>query len=357
MRQYPDTRRLFVLGAALIIIWSFVPGSRVSADDAVPTATVLLSTPEATVPIATEVVPVSTEPVTFPPTPAREKARPVATAVVVPTVVGEGPAPTAPPSRIDRPLAPTPNPVPATPTPVTSPSESQIPVEAPLPSPAQLQENARLRWGSGIPTAVRRWAFLIVPAARKYHLSPGLIAAVMTMESGGDPLAYSPADARGLMQVLHGPWDPRQSVFTGARMLAEYHALFPDWTLTLAAYNAGPNAVSSYNGVPPFRETRDYVIVVTYLWDLYSHKHLTVKRAALYHATLKDLERFGKERKKVRRLAQVAHIHDERLLCADSSCLSPSPKHSKLFATLDPFWPMASGPDPLQRVDPYSASP
>jgi Transglycosylase SLT domain len=356
MRRYSDIRRLCVLGAALVLIWSFAPGNRASADDAVPTPTALLSTPEATVPIATDVVPIATEPVVIPPTPAREKARPVATAVVLPTV-GEGPAPTAPPSRIDQPVVSTPRSVAITPTPIARPSEPQIPIEAPLPSPAQLQENARLRWGTGVPAAVRRWAFLIVPAARKYHLSPGLIAAVMTMESGGDPLAYSPADARGLMQVLHGPWDPRQSVFTGARMLAEYHALFPDWTLTLAAYNAGPNAVSSYNGVPPFRETRDYVIVVTYLWDLYSHKHLTVKREALYHSTLKDLERFGAERKKVRRLAQVAHIHDERLLCADSTCSLPSSKHSKLFSTLDPFWPIANGPDPLQRVDPYSAAP
>jgi hypothetical protein len=197
---------------------------------------------------------------------------------------------------------------------------------------------------------------LIVPAAHRYHLSPGLIAAVMTMESGGDPLAYSPSDARGLMQVLHGSWDPRANVFTGARLLAEYHALFPDWTLTLAAYNAGPNAVSDYNGVPPYRETRDYVIVVTYLWDLYSHKHLSIKREELYHSTLKDLQHFGKERKKVPRLARIAHIHDERLMCVASMCTS-SAKRSTLFATLDPFWPLANGPDPLQHVDPYSATP
>lgn len=286
-------------------------------------------------------------------TPVRERARPIATVMAQPTAF-EGPAPTVPAPRVEPPLV-TVTPVPATATPVTSASQSQMPPDAPLPSPAQLRENARLRWGHGVPAAVRRWAFLIVPAAHRYRLSPGLIAAVMTMESGGDPLAYSPADARGLMQVLHGPWDPRQNVFMGARMLAEYHTLFPDWTLTLAAYNAGPNAVSSYNGVPPFRETRDYVIVVTYLWDLYSHKHLSVTRQALYHSTLKDLQHFGKERKKVARLARIAHIHDERLLCSGSTCVSP--KRSTLFATLDPFWPLSNGPDPLQHVDPYSATP
>ncbi len=353
MRPQSHIRCLCVLGAATIAIWLYVPGKHVSAADAVPTATVLYSTPGATAPVATEAVPVVTEPVLLPPTPARERSRPVATVIERPTT-GEGTAPTAPASRVEKPYV-TATAVPPTATAVSGPTAPQIPPEVPLPSPAQLRENARLRWGHGVPSAVRRWAFLIVPAAHRYHLSPGLIAAVMTMESGGDPLAYSSADARGLMQVLHGPWDPRESVFTGARMLAEYHALFPDWTLTLAAYNAGPNAVSSYNGVPPFRETRDYVIVVIYLWDLYSHRHLSVTRENLYHSTLRDLQHFGKERKKVRRLAQIAHIHDERLLCSGSTCASP--KRSTLFGTLDPFWPLANGPDPLQRVDPYSTAP
>lgn len=333
-------------------IWSFVPGHLVSADDVVPTASIVALTPQPSVTVATDVLPVVTEPSSSLPTPARERAVPVATVSEEPTL-GEGPAPTAPPAHADRPLGAATSVAP-TPTLVPNAPQTQLPIEVPLPSPAQLRESARLRWGHGVPYSVSRWGFLIVPAARRYNLSPGLIAAVMTMESGGDPLAYSPSDARGLMQVLHGPWDPRQNVFMGARMLAEYHSLYPDWTLTLAAYNAGPNAVSAYNGVPPFRETRDYVIIVTYLWDLYSHKHLSVKREELYHSSLKDLQKFGKERKKVRRLAQIAHIHDVGLLCA-TACASP--ERSTLFATLDPFWPLSSGPDPLQHVDPYSAAP
>ncbi len=336
----------------MILTWSFVPGHPASADDSVPTSSIVAPTPQPSFQVSTDVVPVVTEQVPPVPTPARERATPVATVMEQPTT-GEGPAPTAPPSRIDHPFS-TVTSVAATPTAVASQPQPQIPAEAPLPSPAQLRESARLRWGHGVPYAVRRWGFLIVPAARQYNLSPGLIAAVMTMESGGDPLAYSPSDARGLMQVLHGPWDPRQNVFAGAKILAEYHSLFPDWTLTLAAYNAGPNAVSAYSGVPPFRETRDYVIIVTYLWDLYSHKHLSVRREEMYHSTLKDLQKFGKERKKVRRLAQIAHIHDVQLLCA-TACTSP--QRSTLFATLDPFWPLSNGPDPLQHVDPYGAVP
>jgi soluble lytic murein transglycosylase-like protein len=351
MRRYTDIPRLCVLGAAMMAAWSFIPGHPASADDVVPTPTVTVSTLQPTVPVATEIAPAATVQ-SVPPTAVRERSAPVATVAEQPTV-GEGAAATAPPTRLDMPFS-TATSVGITATPVPSAPQSPVPAEVPLPSPAQLRESARLRWGHGVPYAVSRWGFIIVPAAHRYNLSPGLIAAVMTMESGGDPLAYSPADARGLMQVLHGPWDPRQNVFMGARMLAEYHGLFPDWTLTLAAYNAGPNAVSAYNGVPPFRETRDYVIVVTYLWDLYSHKHLSVTREQMYHSTLKDLQRFSQERKKVRRLAQIAHIHDARLLC-DSGCSSP--QRSTLFATLDPFWPLATGPDPLQRVDPYSAAP
>lgn len=204
-----------------------------------------------------------------------------------------------------------------------------------------------------MPRAVRRWAFLIVPAARRYHLSPSLIAAVMTLESGGDPLAWNQgSDARGLMQVLHGPWGPRANIDEGARMLAEFYSQFRNWTLTLAAYNAGPNAVLSYNGVPPYRETQDYVVVVNYLWDLYTHHKLTVKRKLQYHSTLRDLEHFAKDRAKVKKLVQISGAESSpQLTCADPSCGNPVPP--AFFPTLDPFWPVENVPDPLQRVDPY----
>ena len=327
-------------------------GESASADVALPTPAPVVTVSPPTAVVTPDVPLTPTVQVDVPPTPARERVRLIPT-VAEGSTAAEVPTPTIPTRGEQGHMVPS---VPTfTPTPATDSQTRQLPPVAPLPSPAQLRENARLRWGHGVPGSVRRWAFLIVPAAHRYGLSPGLIAAVMTMESDGDPLAYSAADARGLMQVLHGPWDPRENVFTGARMLAMYHSMFPDWTLTLAAYNAGPNAVSSYNGVPPFRETRDYVIVVTYLWDLYSHKHLSVKREALYHSTLRDMQHFVKERKKVVKLAQIAHIHDERLLCSTPGCASQSP--AELFATLDPFWPLPGAPDPLQKVDPYAVVP
>jgi hypothetical protein len=214
--------------------------------------------------------------------------------------------------------------------------------------------NARLRWGRRVPASVRRWAFLIVPAARRYHISANLIAAVMTMESNGDPLAWNASsDARGLMQILHGPWDPRANIFTGARMLARFLSEFHDLTLALAAYNAGPNAVIAAGGVPSFRETRDYVIVVRYLFDLYGNHPLTSFRRNLYRSTLRDLERFADARKKVRILARLAHISDSlTLTCRHLGSDCSSSGDQLLFQTGDPFWPIDDQPDPLSHTVP-----
>jgi Transglycosylase SLT domain len=323
---------------------ALVPRMRALADDMTPTAIVEV-TPEPTLVLPSpDLLPTS------PPTVTRERSKPIAT---VEEVFPTSTLPPAPSSSVD--VLPTPVPVHAvTPTPGPGTGTSFSPpsaTDAPLPSPAELEQNARLRFGTGIPAAVSRWSFLIVPAAKKYGLSPTLLAAVMTMESGGDPLAFSGADARGLMQVLHGPWDPRENVFTGARMLREYHDEFPAWDLTLAAYNAGPNAVLTYHGIPPYRETRDYVIVVSYLWDLYSNHHLSLHRKTVYTSTLHDLERFSQQRKKLKRLATVAGIApDFPLNCSGHSCDAPTPVHQS--TSLDPFWPVGSVPDPLQHVGP-----
>jgi hypothetical protein len=160
------------------------------------------------------------------------------------------------------------------------------------------------------------------------------------------------------MQVLHGPWDPRANITQGVSMLATFLDEFHDLDLALAAYNAGPAAVTEYGGVPPYRETHDYVIIVHYLYDLYGHRSLSSHRKAQYQSTLSDLARFAPERKKIPFLSQVAHarLHRE-LTCSTfgNSCVSKST--ATLFPTLDPFWPMPGLPDPLQHVGPALASP
>lgn len=335
---------VLVLAAGVVGASGIAPHAR--ADDA--TATTTVDTPPAITPTPTAVVPSPDVPPTSPPAVTRERGTPVATQYVQAPVATEA-LPTATAVHDVLPtvlVVPTPTPDPTAPS-----GGGSATVYVPLPSPAQLRENARLRWGSGVPASVRRWAFLIVPAARRYGLQPNLIAAVMTMESNGDPLALSGADARGLMQILHGPWDPKQNVNIGARMLAELHARFGRWKLALAAYNAGPNAVAAYGGIPPYRETRDYVIVVTYLWDLFSGQRLAPGRKAQYRSTLHDLSRFKSQRKKLKLLARAGQVApDTTFSCAGLACdlLNRPPKP----APLDPFWPVAGLPDPLVRVDP-----
>ena len=109
----------------------------------------------------------------------------------------------------------------------------------------------------------------IAPAASKYGVAPELVAAVIWAESSGDPNARSHRGARGLMQLMPKTakelgvtqiLDPRENVEGGTRYLRQMlDAHEGDVSLALAAYNAGPEAVHRYRGIPPYRETREYV--------------------------------------------------------------------------------------------------
>jgi soluble lytic murein transglycosylase-like protein len=106
-------------------------------------------------------------------------------------------------------------------------------------------------------------------AGKTHGIDPRLLAAVARQESRFNPAAVSPVGACGIMQLMPATarflgvsnvFDARQNVFGGARYLRTLLDTFHgDLNLTLAAYNAGPGAVQKYDGVPPFRETRNYV--------------------------------------------------------------------------------------------------
>ena len=118
---------------------------------------------------------------------------------------------------------------------------------------------------AAVPSAYRD---AVSAAARDTGLSPWLIDAVARSESGYDADAVSPAGALGIMQLMPAtarelgvdPRDPAQNIAGGAlylrRMLDRFDG---DLELALAAYNAGTGNVLRHGGVPPFRETRDYV--------------------------------------------------------------------------------------------------
>ncbi len=112
---------------------------------------------------------------------------------------------------------------------------------------------------------------LIYETAKRYQLNPALIAAIVRAESAFDPMAESHKGARGLMQLMPATarrlgsvaddlFDPEVNVETGVRYLAELAERYRnDIALILAAYNAGEGTVDRYRGVPPYRETRDYI--------------------------------------------------------------------------------------------------
>ncbi len=112
---------------------------------------------------------------------------------------------------------------------------------------------------------------LIYEAAKRHQVNPQIVSAVIRAESAGNPRAISRKGARGLMQLMPATGerfgvrrdqltDPARNLEAGITYLKWLIDRFPDdLQKVLAAYNAGEGTVDRYNGVPPYRETRDYV--------------------------------------------------------------------------------------------------
>jgi hypothetical protein len=161
-------------------------------------------------------------------------------------------------------------------------------------APSQLASVPSAGSGKTVPAKSRiPLSEVVNSASATYHLDPDLVNSVIHAESGFNAHAVSPKGARGLMQLMPGTanqmgvndaFDPEANVTGGSRYLRELLELYNfDLVKALAAYNAGPQRVDQYRGVPPFRETRAYVARIV-------HEYNTKKIAQEKEAKKKRLD-------------------------------------------------------------------
>ncbi len=138
---------------------------------------------------------------------------------------------------------------------------------------------ADIEGGSG------RFDPIIRQASALYQIPEALVRAVIKVESNFNPAALSRANACGLMQLIPETaermmvtdiYDPQQNIFGGVRYLRVLANLFNgDLELTVAAYNAGENAVIRFGGIPPYEETQNYVRRVLAYYRIYRERDLS----------------------------------------------------------------------------------
>lgn len=172
-----------------------------------------------------------------------------------------------PPSEIAA-VAYVPDPV-TTPVSASPSAGPQTSSSSAAPDPGRPQDPAAQ---NSVPQAVLTRADLhqmLAKAGRSHNLDVDLLASVVHAESDGNPRAVSPAGARGLMQLMpstaatlgvQNSFQPQQNVSGGSAYLDALLTRYRNnLALALAAYNAGPEAVDRYHGIPPYPETRAYV--------------------------------------------------------------------------------------------------
>ena len=131
---------------------------------------------------------------------------------------------------------------------------------------------------------IKKYEGIMKQAAGRFRVEFPLIKAVIKAESDFDHKAVSHKGAQGLMQLMPDtaqemrvgdPFNPEENIFGGTRYLGLLLERFQNnKRLALAAYNAGPEVVEAYQGIPPYPETRTFVKRVLYYYDQYnSHGH------------------------------------------------------------------------------------
>ncbi len=150
--------------------------------------------------------------------------------------------------------------------------EPEAPAPEIVPEPVLVPERAievNFKASQAVPSTP--YGALIHQTAKRHRLNPQVVAALVKAESAYDRWALSPKGARGLMQLMPATakrfgvrsselWEPARNLEAGARYLRWLLDRFDgDLKLALASYNAGEGSVQRYGGVPPYRETRNYI--------------------------------------------------------------------------------------------------
>jgi hypothetical protein len=142
--------------------------------------------------------------------------------------------------------------------------EKVVPDEVPYPEPDPMVSAAEHETSL---LDAAPYAEIIASMSEAHGVDPNLVRALIQVESNYRPKAKSPKGAMGLMQLMpstareykvRNPYDPKANISAGVKHLK---SLIDRWgvELALAAYNAGEGAVKKFNGIPPYRETRNYV--------------------------------------------------------------------------------------------------
>jgi hypothetical protein len=161
---------------------------------------------------------------------------------------------------------------------IAAPQEGESVRIQPVGNPALIRRILPDSAGGGTALSALPYANLFARAGAQYGVDPSLLAAVASQESGFNAGAVSAAGAEGLMQFMPStaqglgvnPLDPASSINGAARYLSGLQGRFGSTALALAAYNAGPAAVSRYGGIPPYAETQNYVHAVLSKAEAYS---------------------------------------------------------------------------------------
>ncbi len=148
-----------------------------------------------------------------------------------------------------------------------------------VPTSAQYTVYIKERSAGSLSYTTNQYDHLITGASKRQGVSFSLLKALIKAESNFNPEAVSRAGAKGLMQIMPAnikelkikdPFDPWENIMGGARYLKKLIKRFNgELPLALAAYNAGPNVVDRYQGIPPIKETEDFVKRVLKYYAIY----------------------------------------------------------------------------------------